>query len=404
MDPEELKKLNESLDGMGTAFEEFKKTNDVRLKQIESKGEADPLIEGAIEKLNKEMDAKQDTIDKIEATMKRVAAGATEGKEVDLAAKAHKEHFEKFVRSGDEAGLLDAQMKSLSVGVDSDGGYTVTPETSSEILRTITETSPIRQIAAIQTIGTDSFQQLRRTGGAATGGWVTEKGTRGESNTPTLGRLDIPVHEQFAMPAATQKLLDDSSINIESWLGMEISDILSETENTSFVLGNGVGKPRGFLAYDAGTADEQIQQIVSGTSGEVTADGLINVQTALKEGYQAGANWVMSRTTRGLIRLLKDTGSGTDQYMWQPGLTAGEPDTLLAKPITLASDMPAAGANSLSIAYGDFRRGYKIVDRSGVTILRDPFTNKPFVLFYAVKRVGGAVVNFEAIKINKFAA
>jgi HK97 family phage major capsid protein len=398
----ELKELNESIEGMGKAFEQFKTANDKRLDQLEKRGTVDPLVTETLEKLNKEMDTHQDTIDKIEVTMKRVAVGAIEGKEVDLAAKAHKEHFEKFVRSGDEAGLLDAQMKSLSVGVDSDGGYTVTPETSNEILRTITETSPIRQIASVISIGTDSFQQLRRTGGASSGGWVTEKGSRSETGTPTLGRLDIPVHEQYAEPAATQKLLDDSSINIESWLGMEISDIISETENTSFVLGDGVGKPRGFLAYDSGTSDEQIEQIVSGTSGEVTADGLINVQTALKEGYQAGANWVMSRATRGLIRLLKDTGSGTDQYMWQPGLTAGEPDTLLGKSITLASDMPVAGANSLSIAYGDFRRGYKIVDRSGVTILRDPFTNKPFVLFYAVKRVGGAVVNFEAIKINKF--
>lgn len=398
----EVKELKESFDAMGTAFEEFKKANDVRLKQIEKNGEADPLVQGAIEKLNKEMDDRQDAIDKIEATMKRVANQGDSLKEVDVNAKAHKELFEKYVRGGDENGLLDAQMKSLSVGVDSDGGYTVTPETSNEILRTITESSPIRQIASVISIGTDTFQQLRRTGGAATGGWVTEKGTRGESNSPTLGRLDIPVHEQFAMPSATQKLLDDSSINIESWLGMEISDILSETENTSFVTGDGVGKPRGFLAYDAGTSDGQIQQVVSGTSGEVTADGLINVQTALKEGYQMGATWTMQRATRGLIRLLKDGGSGTDQYLWQPGLTAGEPDTLLGKPIVLASDMPSAGANSLSIAYGDFKRGYKIVDRTGVTILRDPFTSKPFVLFYAVKRVGGAVVNYEAIKINKF--
>ena len=398
----ELKELQESIDGMGSAFEEFKKTNDLRLKQIEEKGTADPLVEGAIEKLNKEMDNRQDSIDKIEATMKRIAAGDTGSKEVDVNKKAHTEAFEKFMRTGDDMGLLDAQMKSLSVGVDSDGGYTVTPETSNEILRTITETSPIRQIASVISIGTDTFNQLRRTGAAASGGWVTEKGSRPETDTPTIGRIDIPVHEQYAEPFATQKLLDDSSINVESWLAQEITDILSETENTSFVSGNGVGKPRGFLSYASGTSDGQIEQVVSGTSGEVTADGLINVQTALKEGYQGGASWVMQRATRGLIRLLKDGGSGTDQYLWQPGLVAGEPDSLLGKPIVLASDMPTAGANSLSIAYGDFRRGYKIVDRKNVTILRDPFTNKPFVVFYAVKRVGGAVVNYEAIKINKF--
>ena len=398
----EAKELKDSIEGLATAFETFKGVNDKRLEQLEKGGSVDPIVEGALEKLNKEMDTKQDAIDKLTATLKRVADHGEGIKEVDVDMKAHKEAFQKFMRTGDEANLAELQEKTLSVGVDSDGGYTVTPETSNEVLRTITETTPMRQLASVITIGTDSFQQLRRTGGAASGGWVGEQEARPATGSPTLGRLDIVCHEQYAMPAATQKLLDDSSVNIESWLAQEIADILAETENTAFITGDGVAKPRGILDYAAGSSDGQIEQIVSGSSGAVSADGLINVQTALKEGYQNNASWLMSRATRGLIRLLKDGGSGTDQYLWQPGLTAGEPDTLLSKPITLGSDMPVAGANSLSIAYGDFRRGYKIVDRTGIRLLRDPFTSKPNVLFYTTKRVGGAVVNFEAIKINKF--
>ena len=400
---DEMKELKSAIDGMGSAFAELKKTNDVRLKQLEEKGAVDPLVEGALEKINKEMDAKQDSIDKMEATMKRVALG-NEAKEVDLDAKAHGDAFKGYLRKGEDANLADLQLKTLSVGVDSDGGYTVTPEMSSEILRTITETTPMRSLASVVTIGTDAYQHLRRTGGAAIGGWVSEQGARSGSDSPTWGRLEIPTHELYAMPAATQKLLDDSSVNIESFLAEEISAVVGETENTAFTTGSGVGQPQGILSYAAGTADKQIQQVNTGSSGAVTGDGLINLQGALKEGYQMNASWLMARATRTAIRLLVDGGSGTNQYLWQPGLVAGEPDTLLGKTITLGADMPALGANSLSIAYGDFKRGYKIVDRGGVTILRDPFSSKPNVLFYAVKRTGGGVTNFEAIKIQKAAA
>jgi HK97 family phage major capsid protein len=393
--------IKEQVDSLAKAWEEFKSANDARLKEIEKKGAADPLITGQIEKINGFMDEAKSKLDKLETAVSRPGAGSDNPEEKAKADELeHKKAFENFLRKGDESSLGDLQKKAMSVGSDPDGGYLVTPAMSSTINQKVFETSPIRAVASVISISTDSLDMMDDVNEASSG-WVSETGSRPETNTPQIGKRNITTHEVYAEPRATQKLLDDASVNVEAWLGAKIADKFSRDENTAFVSGNGTSRPRGFLTYSAGTTWGTIEQIASGSSAVVTADSLINLQGALKELYQGGAVFMMKRSVLTAVRLLK-TGDG--QYLWQPGLQAGVADSLLGKPVYMADDMQAAASNSLSIAYGNFKVGYQIVDRKGITILRDPYTAKPFVKFYATKRVGGDVINFEAIKLLKLGA
>ena len=258
----------------------------------------------------------------------------------------------------------------------------------------------MRQVASVEEVSSDALEIIEDKD-AADAGWTTETGTRSDTTTPQISKKTIPVHELYAQPKATQKLMDDSSIDIESWLAGKLSDIFSRKENTAFISGDGVGKPRGILTYAAGTNWGEIEQINSGVSGSITADAIVLLTYALKEDYANRASFLMNRAAVQDVRLLKE--ATTNQYLWQPGLAAGAPDTLLGAPVIQAADMPTPAADSLSIAFGDFGSGYQIVDRTGVRILRDPFTDKPFVKFYTTKRVGGDVTNFEAIKLMKLA-
>ncbi len=399
--------LKEGVEEIGKTFDAFKAANDERLEAIETKGYANPELEAKVDKMNASLDSLAEKNEKIEASMARAEREKLINTDVDTKGmtkemKEYQKAYVRFMRKGDEAGLAELEAKALSVGSDPDGGYTVRPEVSNEIIKSITETTPMRQLARVISISSDSFEQMKRTDPAATGGWVGETEARAETAAPKLGILNIPAHEQYAEPHATQKLLDDSAINIEAWLAEEIADIFRFTENTAFVSGDGVAKPRGILTYAAGTGADQIQQVISGHATLVTADGLIDVQDALKEGYQPNASWLMRRSTVSAIRKLKDATN--EQYLWQPGLQAGTPDMLLGASITKGADMPAVGAGALSICYGDFSRAYKIVDRIGIRVLRDPFTTKPFIKFYSTKRTGGAVVLHEAMKIQKISA
>jgi HK97 family phage major capsid protein len=258
------------------------------------------------------------------------------------------------------------------------------------------------------TIGSDRLEGMNDLD-EADAGWVGETGTRSDTDTPQVGKYEIPVHEMYAMPRATQKLLDDAAIDVEAWLAGKVADKLARTENAAFVTGNGVSKPRGFTAYTtAATADGsrtwgQLEHVLSGASGDFAAadpaDKLFDVEAAMKPALLAGARWVTRRSVIAKVRKFKSTD---DQYLWQPGLQAGAPASLIGYPITLAEDMPALAEDSLSMALGNFAEGYQIVDRLGVRVLRDPFTAKPYVRFYTTKRTGGAVVNFDAIKFLKF--
>jgi len=391
-----IHEITERVSSLGNAWEQFKQINDARLRDIERKGHADPLYDQHLDNISSALDNYKKRLDHIETVYNRPHGAEAENFKHD--GGEYGKAFRNYLRKGMDGGLEALQTKALSVGSDSDGGYLVTSAMSSKIVQAVFETSPMRQLCAIETISTDALD-LIDDHASAVAGWTSEIGVIAETATPALAKRNIPTHELYAQPKATQKLVDDAAIDVEAWLATKISDIFARTQNTSFISGNGVGQPRGILTYAAGTSWGQIQQIDSGTSAQVTSDALINLFYALKDAYSRRASFLMNRTTVQQVRLLKQ--ATTNQYMWQPGLASGAPDTLLGVPVYMAADMPTAAAASLSVAVGDFQAAYQIVDRRGIRILRDPFTEKPFVKFYATARVGGDVVNSEAIKLMK---
>ncbi len=305
------------------------------------------------------------------------------------------EVMQSYLRRGDNA----VDVKAMSVGADPDGGWHVTPAVGGTITGVNFETSPMRAIANVENISTDAIEYPRDDDEASVG-WVGEQEDRPATNTPMGGMQRIPVHELYAMPKATQKLLEDSAFDVESWLGRKIGDKFGRTEGGAFVNGNGVKKPRGFATYASGTftagGTGKIEQVPAAAGGSIAWDDLIKLMGSLKEFYLGGAVWLMQRSTVTALMLLKD---GEERYIWQPNQQAGKPAVLLGYEVNQAADMDAVGAGKLPIAFGNFRMGYTIVDRVGISTLRDPYTAKPFVQFYTRKRVGGDVTNFEAIKL-----
>ena len=417
---------------LGRSFEAFKEANDRRLNEIERRGTADPLTESKVNRLNAELSRTSDQlseqkkrVDQMETAFSRQGrvTGADDWEEADLflrerkgsgstdmgidAYRNYKKALQNYLRKNN-AGSAIEEIKALSVGSDPDGGYSVTPDMSGRIAQLVRETSPVRQVANVVTIGTDALEGINDLN-EATSGWVGETEARAETAAPKIGEYRIPVHEQYAEPRATQKLLDDALFNVEEWLAGKIAERLSRMENEAFVHGNGIRKPRGFLTYAAGTPSASsfnvIEQVLSGGAGafatEDPGDALINLVFSLKSAYRENAVFMMKRSTLAEVRKLKDDN---DNYLWQPDFQMKQGGTLLGFDIVEAEDMPSIAANSLSIAFGDFNAGYQIVDRQGIRILRDSFTAKPYVKFYTTKRVGGDVVNFEAIKLMKFAA
>jgi len=391
----QLSEITRQVNSIGSAWEEFKSVNDRRLAEIERKSSADPLTTEQLNRINDSLDKYKTRLSKMENVLSRPSASMDYGFAGNPVQSEHKEAFCNYIRKGIETNLSTLETKALSVSSDPDGGYLVTPTISSNIVKTIFETSPMRQIASVETISSDSLELIEDINDISSG-WISETAVPTDTNTPQIGKKNIPVHELYAQPKATQKLIDDSNIDIESWLAAKLADNFSRKENTAFISGNGVGQPRGILTYASGTNWGQIQQIGTGSSGVITSDSLVNLYYSLKDGYTVKANFLMSRAAIQAIRLLKST---TNQYLWQPSLSAGTPDTLMGVPAMHAADMPTPAAASLSVAFGDFSKAYQIVDRIGIRVLRDPFTEKPFVNFYTIKRVGGDVVNFEAIKL-----
>jgi len=428
-DPKELKG---AVAAVGTAFEEFKKTNDERLAQIEAKGAADPVTEEKLAKIEADLSKWQERLDAYELSQKRQSRIVTDndGNSVDLDKKAlhwaqgiakkrgtnvqeftaenldeYKKAFEAYIRN-DERKMGADEFKALSVGSDPDGGYTVHPDMSGRVVQKVFESSPMRAFASIQTISTDALEGVYDLDEAASG-WVGETDARPETDTPQIGVWRIPVHELYANPSATQKILDDSEINMEQWLAGKVGEKFARDESTAFTTGNGVAKPRGFLTYpDGSTLPGTIEQFQTGVNGDFAAapaggDVLIDMIYGLKMPYRNNGTWFMNRATTGKTRKLKDSDGA---YLWQPGIQAGQPATLLGYPVASFEDMPDPATGSLSIAFGDMRETYQIVDRIGLRTLRDPYSNKPFVQFYTTKRVGGDVVNFEALKLLSFEA
>lgn len=393
--------VTDRVNQLGNAWEEFKRVNNERLAEIERKGSADPLYNEHLAKIQNVLDNQKSRMDALEVVNQRPARAMETKADVGYTVNGqYSKAFCNYLRKGMDAGLEQLELKALSVGTDADGGYLVTPMMSANIVKIVNENSPMRALASIETISTDALELIQDYD-AAGSGWTTETGAVSDSTTQQIGKKSIPVHELYAQPKATQKLVDDSAVDIEAWIAEKVSESFLVKENAAFISGDGSGKPKGILAYAAGTSWGQIQQINSGVSAAVTADSLVALFYALKEEYAQRATFLMNRSVLQAVRLLKE--ATTDQYLWQPGLAAGAPDTLMGVPVKQATDMPVAAANSLSIAVGDFARAYQIVDRIGIRVLRDPYTEKPFVKFYTTKRVGGDVVNFEALKLLKLA-
>lgn len=394
-----ISELTDRIATLGNAWEHFKQVNDARLDEIERKGSADPLYDEHLHNISSTMDNYKKRLDRIETAYNRPQLGeAYEGIKSTEHSSEYGKAFRNYLRKGLDAGIEALQVKSLSVGNDPDGGYMVTSSMSSRIVQAIFETSPMRQLCSVETISTDALD-LIDDHNSLTAGWTAETtAITTDTATPSIAKRNIPTHGLYAQPKATQKLIDDAAIDIEGWLAGKIADIFARTQNTAFISGTGVNQPRGILTYAAGTNWGQIQQVNSGTSAQVTSDALIQLYYSLKDAYMRRASFLMNRTTIQQVRQLKST---TNQYIWQPSLDASAPDTILGVPVFMASDMPVAGAASLSVAVADFKSAYQIVDRQGLSILRDPFTSKPFVMFYATARVGGDVVNFDAIKLMK---
>lgn len=314
---------------------------------------------------------------------------------------------DKYLRKGLEAGV---ELKAVTGVSDSAGGYAVPEEIDAEIDRVLTSISPIRAIANVVKVGSAGYRKLVTRGGTPSG-WVAETAGRPETGTPEFVEVAPPSGELYANPAASQAMLDDAAFDVEAWLAQEIATEFARAEGAAFVGGSGVNRPKGFLAEPTAIQVDSIrpfgtlQHVATGVAGGFPAsdpqDKLVDLVQALRPPYRQGAVFVMNSATAARIRKFK-TADGA--FVWQPGLTAGQPDSLLGYPVVEAEDMPDVAADSLSVAFGNFRAGYLIAERTETQILRDPFTNKPFVHFYATKRIGGQVSNSEAIKLLKFSA
>jgi HK97 family phage major capsid protein len=313
--------------------------------------------------------------------------------------------FAGFLRSG--AGALE--MKAFTGVTGAEGGYTVPRELDATIEATLKAASPIRAIANVVQVGSNGYRKLVTSGGTPSG-WASEAAARPTTATPTFNEIAPPMGELYANPAASQALLDDAGFDVEAWLAGEIAMEFAKAEGSAFVSGDGVNKPRGFLnGPTAATGDSvrafgTIQHLASGAAGDFGAnpqERLIDLVQSLRGPYRQGASWVMNASTLARIRKMK-TSDGA--FLWSAGLAAGQPDLLLGYPVVEAEDMPDIAAGSAAIAFGNFRAGYLIAERQETVILRDPYSNKPYVHFYATKRVGGTVSNSEAIKVMKFQA
>lgn len=396
----EKKDIDDVAEALGKKFDEFKEKNDKRIDGLESeKGKLSGQVDTLNEKLS-ELDELKSNLEKELLALKRPDGTGTK------AASEHKAAFMQFVRKGVEAGLGDLQAKALQIGVESDGGFAVPEELDRSIIELLRDSSPMRQVCNQITVGTPDYKRLVNLGGNGAG-WVGETDARPATNTPTLGNISAFMGEIYANPQATQTSLDDMFFDAEGWLSSEVGRDFSEKEGNAFLLGDGVNKPKGLLAYPLlTTADDvrafgSLQKLITGTAGAVNGDNLIDLIHSLKAGYRANGTWMMGNLTVAYVRKLKDSEGN---YLWRPGLEAGAPSVLLGYGITENEDMPDVAADANAIAFGDFKRAYTVVDRIGTRVLRDPYTNKPYVGFYTTKRVGGMLVDSQAVKFLTLSA
>lgn len=439
--------LQKTIDEIGKAFAAFKELNDRRYDELKNKGGETAETRAAVDRANAKiteleasLEAQKAAIRQAETAMARLdlspqdkkdqtrehaaaffahmaavrkePAPTEVGPEQVKAYQAYKAALLQYCRDPQRALNTDSIRNAITIGSDPAGGYTLTPDMGGRIVQQIYETSPMRQYAAIQTTSKDrlvGFNDLDEDDSGS--GWVGETSSRTETNTPEVGRWEIPVHEQYANPKASQSSLEDSDWDLENWLVTKAGARLSRREATAFVTGAGVTRPRGFTTYASASAPtkaawQRVEYVKTGVDGAFAADPngadvFINVLGKMKEYYLPGCVWAMNRTVKAAARLLQDNDG---RYLLNPDLRNGFTETILGYPVVGFEDMAALSTGSYSVAFANFREGYQIADRRGITLLRDPYTAKPYVHFYMTRRVGGDVVNFEAIKLINFAA
>ncbi|WP_373353225.1 phage major capsid protein [Pseudoroseicyclus sp. CXY001] len=318
----------------------------------------------------------------------------------------HQKAFNAYLRSGDDDGLRHLEIEGKALATTGDGGYLVDPQTSATVMSVLNATASIRAIANVVHVEATSYDVLvdHTELGA---GWTTETSTIADTATPSIDRISIDLHELSAMPKASQRLLDDSAFDIEGWLAARIAEKFARSEAAAFINGDGEDMPRGILDYprevNAGAVWGELGYVMTGADGAFAStnasDAIVDLVYALGAEYRAGATFVMNSRTTGAVRKLKDNDG---RFLWSDGLAAGEPARLMGYPVLVAEDMPDIGSDACAIAFGNFHSGYTIAERPDLRVLRDPFSAKPHVLFYATKRVGGGVSDFAAIKLLKF--
>lgn len=435
-DAPDVKKLNDTLDKIVGAFDEYKKTNDQRLEQIAKKGAADPLVEAKLANVEAAIAALEDIKSRLEkAETKLARPGALSGKDGERQspeAEAYKNAFLGWVRSpGDPERRMALQQRAKALqaveqkafgGEDgfetratqtvtstgSAGGFALPEVIERQIARLSVDISPIRQIATVRTVGSPDYKELFDVNGAAFE-WVGETDTRNDTNTPDLAEVAPTFGMASAKPRASEESLDDLFFDVESWLISSAAESMAQGEGAAFVAGNGTKRPTGILAgptpvstADASRAFGTLQYIAGGQAAVMptSVDVFLDLVYALRARYRANARWLTNKLVLSSLRKYKDT---TNQYLWQPSTQAGQPATFLGYPVTEAEDMPTVAANAFPIAFGDFREGYLIADRVGMRITRDEITTPGFVKFYVRRRVGGKLRNTQAIKLLKVA-
>ena len=388
--------IKQTVEGIEKSFADLKS----ELKTTKEK--VDSLDQKKLDRITDDITVKLEDLQKEQAALKsamnRPGASQDESKEFEL---EQKKAFNDFFRSVKD-GKQEIEIRAMRTDSDPDGGYLVRPELANFVVDRVFETSPIRQVARVETIGTKSLDVLIDDQEAAAR-WIGEGASGGQTDTPQLGMKEITAHKLEADPRITTEQLEDSYLDVEAWLRTKVADKFARTENTAFVSGDGVGKPRGFLDYDnwdsAGTYKRNaLERLNLGSTTAMDSDGLIRLQNALKEAYQQRAVWGMKRATYGNVLQQK----GADQYFFgQTLIKDGQLQAqLLGKPVLFMDDMAPIGSANRSAVYGDFSVGYTIVDRVGLQVLRDPYTNKGFVTYGTYKRTGGDVTNFDALKIG----
>ena len=391
-----LSEINEKINQIGNTWEHYKQVNDERLKQIEKKGSVDGIVMEELNKINSSLDEQKNKLEKLEVSISRPSFENKNDYYIENI--EYKKALNSYLKKGMENQLFQLERKSvldssISGETTAYGGYLLSPSMQKIITGELTNNCFMRQISSVQTISSSALEIIDDTSFATN--WIAENGTVEDSDVSVLNKKTIKVHELVAQPKVTQKLLDDASINIEEWLAYRLAEQFAQKEEEAFLKGTGDenNQPTGITNY---TSDIELIESTSATAGGITAKDIVQLYYSLKEQYVNRASFVMPRSAVSAIRMLKDETSGA--YLWQPALLGGKEDTLMGCPVYQSAYMPELGANSLSIIFGDFKF-YQIVDRKDISILRDPYTAKPYVRFYTTKRVGGDIIRTEAFKM-----